>query len=167
MTNESRHTAVYLCACMYVCACANVCLGGERKRGSVCMCNCAHEGRRQRGQEGDREAERWKGKERVSVCNLLLRSGNGRFASSTPISLLWHSSPLNRIDYWFCSLCRLWDFPSGSLCSKRSAEEKHKSLCVLPHNDTSRTVHKWGRFHERNLVIATIYLSGGWGLSWC
>lgn len=73
----------------------------------------------------------------ASVYNAQLRFGNGRFASSTPISLLWHSSPLNRIDYWFFSLHRLWDFPSDSLCSKRSAEEKHKSLCVRTHNDTS------------------------------
>lgn len=69
------------------------------------------------------------------MCNLLLRFGNGRFESSTPISLLWHSSPLNRIDYWFCSLRLLWDFPSDSQCSKRCAEEKQKSLCALSHND--------------------------------
>lgn len=103
----------------------------QREREGVHMCNCAHD------MKVDREAESWEGKERASVRKLLLRFGNGRFDSSTPISLLWHSSPLNGIDYWFCSLRLLWDFPSDSLCSKRSAEEKHRSLCVLPHDATS------------------------------
>lgn len=44
------------------------------------LCNMT--GVRQRQKDG-----KGKGK-RVSVCNLLLRFGNGRFASSTPISLL-------------------------------------------------------------------------------
>lgn len=83
-------------------------------------------------QEGDRAAVRRESKERPPVCYHLLRFGNGRFDSSTPISLLWHSSPLNRIDYWFCSL-RLLSFPSDYLFSK-GAEEKH---CVLPTHNVS------------------------------
>lgn len=94
----------------------------------------------------------------LSVCNLLLRFGSGRFDSSTPIWLLWHSSPLNRIDYWFCSLRLVWDFPSGSLCSKRNAAEKHKSLCVPPHNAASHIQIEEGGMHEKSCCCSDILL---------
>lgn len=116
-------------------------------------------GRRQRGRKMERERESVH-----SVCNLLLRFGNGRFASSTPISLLWHSSPLNRIDYWFCSLRRLWDFPSGSLCSKECWRKAQVIMCTATQWYITYTN---GEGFMKNLVIAAIYFSGGWGLSWC
>lgn len=99
--------------------------GNSERRVCVCVsanCLCVYLrlcDRKETEEQWERE-----GKDGASVCNLLLRFGDGRFDSSTPISLLWHSSPLNRIDYWFCSL-RSPSPPSDSPLSRGAEEEHH------------------------------------------
>lgn len=50
------------------------------------------------------------------------RSSKGLLLNS---SLMRHSSPLDKIEYWFCYLEKLWDFSFVPLHSKRNAEEKN------------------------------------------
>ncbi len=111
--------------CVHVCVFMCV----TRQRESTHMCNCAHDRKVTAGRKMG------EGRESLCVQPPVFRFGSGRFDSSTPISLLWHSSPLNRIDYWFCSLRLLWDFPSDFLW----VEEKHYVDChtMLHH------LYKW------------------------